>query len=580
MAVLHPPSSPSPGAGRLPLFINKWKEVTTNSFVLSVVEFGLKIQFFSDPPILILSSGNFSPLRSSVVSKEVSILAKKTAIAKTVSNPDQFVSPIFDVAKKNSEDRRVILNLKILNSYILKTSFKLEGYEVIKNMIRPGDYFVSIDLRDAYLMLTMHPEFWHYLCFDWLDTRWFYRCMPFGLTSSPRIFTKIFKSVLIFLRKRGLRVSAWFDDIFLAASSIPLILEHLNFTLITLNSLGFLPHSEKSMLKPSQSILHLGFIWNSVDFTLAVPSDKVKELKKLCSQAMLKRVSLRFLNRILGTIENFRIAFPYAALHCRGIQRSVAYFISQNFKWDHKIILSESAIRDLQWWLDCPISLPTRPLSPFVQDITIITDSSETGWGGVLDDQEAYGFWSDSESLLHINTLETQAIYFVCLSLLRNVSNASILIKSDSTTAIAYINNLGGVRSEEIFSVISELYDFCIKRNLRIQASHIRGCLNSHADSLSRKTREHSYSIPKDLFSFICDKILFKPVIDLFASRLNHKLPLYFSEGPDPFANNFDAFVNPWPNSIYAFPPIKLVSKFIARFLQLTIEFGLLVCPF
>ena len=108
--------------------------------------------------------------------------------------------------------------------------------------------------------------------------------------------------------------------------------------------------------------------------------------------------------------------------------------------------MSESAIRDLQWWLESPITLPTRPLSPFVQDITIITDGSETGWGGVLDnidfDFEAYGFWSESESRLHINTLETQAIYFVIMSLLRNISNsnASILIKSDSTTAIAYIN--------------------------------------------------------------------------------------------------------------------------------------------
>ena len=48
------------------------------------------------------------------------------------------------------------------------------------------------------------------------------------------------------------------------------------------------------------------------------------------------------------------------------------------------------------------------------------------------------------------------------MSLLRNISNsnASILIKSDSTTAIAYINNLGGVRSEEIFSIILDLYDF------------------------------------------------------------------------------------------------------------------------
>ena len=119
-----------------------------------------------------------------------------------------------------------------------------------------------------------------------------------------------------------------------------------------------------------------------------------------------------------------------------------------------------------------------------------------------------------------------------------------------------------------------------LKRNLRIKAAHIKGCHNTRADSLSRKTRDHSYSLPNDLFSHIYNQIIFKPTIDLFASRLNKKLPIYYSEGPDPFASNFDAFCNPWPNSVYAFPPIKLGENFIARFLQLNIEFGLLICPF
>ena len=123
--------------------------MTSNSFVLNVIEFGLIIQFHTYPPMLSLPSGSPSPERFLSISKEVSSLYLKTAIDTVIPSNDQFVSPIFDVPKKDCDARRVILNLKRLNSYIVKTKFKMEGYDTIINLLRKGDYFVSIDLRDA-----------------------------------------------------------------------------------------------------------------------------------------------------------------------------------------------------------------------------------------------------------------------------------------------------------------------------------------------------------------------------------------------------------------------------------------------
>ena len=580
MQLLQAASSVSPGAGRLPLFIDFWKKVTTNNLVLQIVEFGYKINFFKIPPMLSLNSGSFSSSRSVSVSQEVSILLSKTAVDTITPSKDQFVSPIFTVAKKDSEKRRVILNLKFLNNYIFKTSFKLEGYDVIINMIQPGDYFVSIDLCDAYLMFLMHSDFWKYLCFDWENQRYFFRCMPFGLTSSPRIFTKVFRTVLTFLRKRGLRISAWFDDIILVANSISLLLEQLHFTLLTLKSLGFIPNREKSMLNPSQTINHLGFNWDSVNFNISVPEEKVIALKSLCRKTLSRRVSLRFLNKILGTIENFRIGFIYAPLHYRGIQHDVASFISLGYDWDDHIDLSVSAIEDINWWLHCNLNLTPKSLSSFLPQYTITTDSSKTGWGAVASTGiEASGFWSDTESLSHINYLESQAVNLGFLSLFRDFSNTSILIKSDNTSTVAYINNMGG-RSAKISGVIFDLYEFCITNEIRIQATFLCGRKNVRADALSRKPRDHCYSLPIYIFSYICDRILFTPSVDLFASRINYKLKNYFSEGPDPFASGFDAFVLQWPDYIYAFPPIHLVDKFITRFSSQSIKFGLFICPF
>ena len=101
--------------------------MTSNTLILSIIEFGLIIQFSHVPPMLTLKSSSFSPSRTLAVSREVSTLLTKTAVGYTDPSNDQFVSPIFDVPKRDCEDRRVILNLKVLNSYIRKTTFKLEG---------------------------------------------------------------------------------------------------------------------------------------------------------------------------------------------------------------------------------------------------------------------------------------------------------------------------------------------------------------------------------------------------------------------------------------------------------------------
>ena len=127
----------------------------------------------------------------------------------------------------------------------------MEGYDTLFRLVQKGDFFISIDLQDAYLMFSVNSDFWKYLCFKWLNVIYNYKVMPFGLTSAPRYFTKVMKAVLVFLRNRGIRASAWFDDILIVANSVSLLLEQLYFAKILLKSLGFLINEAKSSLVPS-----------------------------------------------------------------------------------------------------------------------------------------------------------------------------------------------------------------------------------------------------------------------------------------------------------------------------------------
>ena len=82
---------------------------------------------------------------------------------------------------------------------------------------------------------------------------------------------------------------------------------------------------------------------------------------------------------------------------------------------------------------------------------------------------------------------------------------------------------------------------------ITLKARHIPGCLNVMADLLSRSNQVQSteWSLHPQVFHQICQK-WFTPHVDLFATDLNHKLPLYVSPDPDPNAWDIDALNINW----------------------------------
>ena len=51
---------------------------------------------------------------------------------------------------------RPVFNLKALNQHIRYEHFKLENVKELSDMIKPRDYMMKIDLKDAYFSVPMH----------------------------------------------------------------------------------------------------------------------------------------------------------------------------------------------------------------------------------------------------------------------------------------------------------------------------------------------------------------------------------------------------------------------------------------
>ena len=86
---------------------------------------------------------------------------------------------------------RPVINLKPLNFFAEKIHFKTENIDSTISYVSPGDYMVSLDLKDAYFSVPIHPLDRKLLRFFWKGQRFEFTCLPFGCSLAPRVFTKI-----------------------------------------------------------------------------------------------------------------------------------------------------------------------------------------------------------------------------------------------------------------------------------------------------------------------------------------------------------------------------------------------------
>ena len=147
----------------------------------------------------------------------------------------------------------------------------------------------SLDLTDAYYSVSISPELQKYLKFKVGCQFYKFITLPNGLSSSPRIFTKLMKPAYSTLRTRGHMSSGHLDDSFLLGDTYVQYQSNVNNTYGLFGDLGFNVSKEKSITQPTQVIDHLGFVFNSIDMTMRLTKETIQTIVQL-GQDILKRV--------------------------------------------------------------------------------------------------------------------------------------------------------------------------------------------------------------------------------------------------------------------------------------------------
>ena len=434
----------------------------------------------------------------------------------------------------------------------------------------------SIDLKDAYYSVWINPDHQRFLKFYW-EGAFQYLSMPNGYIDAPRIFTKLMKPIFGTLRQQGHQSVIYLDDSYLQALSRRQCRINVLITVRVLIALGFTIHPIKSVLEPVQEMEFLGFMVNSVLMTLSLTSKKRKKIKKLCEDIIFtKRPSIREVAKLIGNLVATEEAVPLAPLHYRRLETEKTYAIKQaRGDFDCPMELSAKALSHVQWWIQNLDSV-YRSLKPLPVNVIIYSDASKKGWGATMDEHHTYGQWLETEwSEGDINIMEITAAKFALLVFQnfisippprKHVFSTHIRFMVDNTTAVAYINHMGGSKSLRCNSVAKERWSWAERNGVWLLAAHIPGKDNVKADYYSREQNDSKeWSITPKLFLKLQD-VLGQPDIDLFASRTNCRVRPYVSWHPDPDCFAVDAFSLTWTHKLnYCFPPFSLVGRVVQK---------------
>ena len=476
-----------------------------------------------------------------------------------------FYSRLF-LVKKASGSWRPIIDLSTLNHYVTSSRFHMETPRSVLNSIRPGDWMISLDLQDAYLQVPVHHDSCRFLRFV-VDGKLFqFRVLCFGLTTAPQVFTRIMAPVSAILHRHGVRMLRYLDDWLILASSEIACLQSRDRLLAVCTELGIQVNLTKSSLVPSQSIVYLGMEILSLPFIARPTPTRADNLIRLIEEFLSTPSPPAFLwRRLLGHLSSLILLVPGGMIRMRLLQ------LCLKDQWDFlddqfQVSWSPLCREDLLWWSRKVQLREGVSFSLPAPDISFFSDASDVGWGALVGEHHASGLWLPHQKALSINMRELLAVQLGLQAFEHLIVGMSVALFCDNTTTVAYLRRSGGTFSSTLNSTAREVLLWAESRHIRLLPQFIMGSSNVTADALSRPNQV--IGSEWTLHQEVVDQLVHRwpAMIDLFATALTARLPVYFSPASDPRAAGTDALLQPWDDlQAYAFPPIAIIRRVLLK---------------
>ncbi len=190
-----------------------------------------------------------------------------------------------------------------LDFTLYRREFKMLTLKTIMSQIRAGDWFVTINLKDAYFHIQVIYCHRNFLRFAFGGKAYRYKVLPFGLALAPRTFIKCMDAALAPLRLQGIHILSYLDDWLILAHSRELVSQHRDVLRRHILSLVLRMNAKKSVLIPSQQTVFLGVHLDSIQMQARLSPARISTLN----------ACLAFCEHLSQTLRLHGCSFPGAA---------------------------------------------------------------------------------------------------------------------------------------------------------------------------------------------------------------------------------------------------------------------------
>ncbi|CAG2246502.1 unnamed protein product [Mytilus edulis] len=511
------------------------------------------------------------PVKCQLLSVEVDTMLQKAAIEEVsiLTLSPGFYSRLFLVPKKTGGMRPVI-DLSILNKFLIVPHFKMETNRSIRASILPGMWTTSLDLSDAYFHIPISKTYRKYLRFVWNNKVFQFKALPFGLSTAPLAFTKIMQAAIAHLHSLSIQIHSYLDDSLLkefcpiklrgsdrlghqlfSVPRLPYLLEKVRDN--SVSRLCFPGRTFPNQCRPSPPTR--GEIYKTMSENTFIPDGSISHSTSILATSGSIELSGRC-NSIGTTSHSSASVLSAQVMDC-------SFTRMGSIDSNHSAFISTpSMVVSTGKCNEGPMSVPSSSQSNIIHRCLHPRLGSISGGAYNLGSLESRSFGrayqcigNESSSVCTLNHFQM------------SLKNQSVILATDNTTVVAYLKNQGGTHSPSLYQIARDILLLCFQLQVHLVVRHIAGHLNILADTLSRSLAP--VNTEWELLQVVFKAVTLhwgSPQIDLFATSLNHKLLTFVSPVPDPKSFAVDAMSLSWKGMFgYAFPPFRFLSPVLQK---------------
>ena len=116
----------------------------------------------------------------------------------------------------------------------------METAQTVREAIGREDWMVSLDMKDAYFHIPIHPQSRRYLRITFNGQVFQFKAMCFGLSTAPQVFTRVIAPVSRIMHLAGFRIMLYLGDWLSLAKSWEEMVRVIRFILELVTELGIL----------------------------------------------------------------------------------------------------------------------------------------------------------------------------------------------------------------------------------------------------------------------------------------------------------------------------------------------------